>query len=427
MTGPLKAETRSERLPLLPLLALATAVFVTSLTETLPAGLLPDINRSLSVSESAGGQTITIYAIGAALTTIPLTSATAAWRRKKLLLLSIIGFAVANSVTAMSSNYELTMIARFVAGMAAGVAWALLVGYARRLVPEHLQGRAIAVAMAGIPVALALGVPAGTFLGKELGWRVAFWLMTGIAVVLIGWIVAFVPDYPGQGRGTRATFKHTIATPGVGAVLFVTFTFVLAHTIFYAYIASFLDSVGAGGEVDVALLVFGVACLISIWVTGAKIDQKLRLLALSATVLFAVAVTALGLAGDTPVVLYAALFVWGLAWGGAPTLLQTAVGVAGGRVADEAQAMLVTLWNVAMAVGGVIGGLLLSGVGPGSFAWAALILLTPTLGVVLLSRKHGFAAVATASASPQPPFEVKATPGTQLDTTPTVDHVNERR
>lgn len=392
MTRPSKAETRSERLPLLPLLALATAVFVTSLTETLPAGLLPDISSSLSVGESAAGQTITVYAIGTALTTIPLTAATAGWRRKKLLLLSIIGFAAANSVTALSSNYELTMVARFVAGMAAGVAWALLAGYARRLVPEHLQGRAIAVAMAGIPIALSLGVPAGTFLGKELGWRVAFWIMTGIAVVLIGWILAFVPDFPGQGRAARAGFARTLRTPGVGAVLFVTLTFVLAHTIFYAFIAPFLDSVGAGGQVDVALLVFGVACLISIWVTGATIDRKLRLLAISATVLFAIAVTALGIAGDTPVVLYAALFLWGLAWGGAPTLLQTAVGVAGGPVADEAQAMLVTLWNVAMAAGGIIGGLLLSGVGPNSFAWAALILLAPTLAVVLAARRHGFAA-----------------------------------
>ncbi|HEY9265045.1 MAG TPA: MFS transporter [Mycobacterium sp.] len=391
-------------------MALATAVFVTSLTETLPAGLLPDISGSLSVSESAAGQTITIYAIGTALTTIPLTAATAAWRRKRLLMLSIIGFAVANSVTVVSSNYELTMGARFVASMAAGVAWALLAGYARRLVPEHLQGRAIAVAMAGIPVSLALGVPAGTFLGKEFGWRVAFWLMTAIAVVLIGWIVAFVPDFPGQGPGSRATFGRTIATPGVGAVLFVTLTFVLAHTIFYAYIASFLDSVGAGGQVDVALLVFGIACLISIWVTGAKIDRKLRPLAISATVLFAAAATALGLAGDTPVVLYGALFVWGLAWGGAPSLLQTAVGVAGGSVADEAQAMLVTLWNVAMAAGGVIGGLLLSGVGPNSFAWAALILLAPTLAVVLLSRKHGFAAATIAPASPY-----DATSGAELD------------
>ncbi|MGE2772642.1 MFS transporter [Rhodococcus sp. 1.20] len=202
MTRTSEPESRTERLPLLSLLALATAVFVTSLTETLPAGLLPSISQSLSVSESAAGQTITIYAIGTALTTIPLTVITAGWRRKRLLLLSIIGFLVANSVTAVSSNYELTMVARFVAGMAAGVAWALLAGYARRLVPEHLQGRAIAVAMAGIPVALAAGVPLGTFIGKEFGWRVAFWAMTVIAVILVAWIAAFVPDFPGRDAAT---------------------------------------------------------------------------------------------------------------------------------------------------------------------------------------------------------------------------------
>ena len=387
------------RLPWVSLLALATAVFVTSLTETLPAGLLPSIGESLSVSESAAGQMITVYALGTALTTIPLTAVTAGWRRKRLLLVSIGGFAVANSVTAVSSNYELTMAARFVAGMAAGVAWALLAGYARRLVPEHLQGRAIAVAMAGIPVALAVGVPAGTFVGQQLGWRTAFWAMTGVAVILIGWIVVWVPDFAGQGRGRRMSTAATLATPGVVAVLSVTFAFVLAHTIVYTYIAAFLDSVDAGDRVDVALLVFGVACLVSIWVVGAKIDRHLRWLAIGATGLFAVAMLALGVGGGVAAVLVGSILVWGLAWGGAPTLLQTAVGIAGGRAADEAQAMLVTLWNVAMAVGGVIGGLLLSGLGPRSLPWAAVILLLPTLAIVVTARRHGFPTTDTSAAS----------------------------
>ncbi|MFK4228065.1 MFS transporter, partial [Streptomyces sp. NPDC019890] len=172
-----------QKLPLPALLALATAVFITSLTETLPAGLLPAMSHDLRVSESATGQTVTIYAIGTALTAIPLTAATAGWRRKRLLLTAVAGFAVANTVTALSSVYGLTMVARFTAGVAAGLAWSLLTGYARRMAPVHLQGRAIAVAMAGIPVALSVGVPAGTFLGQALGWRVAFLAMTALTVV----------------------------------------------------------------------------------------------------------------------------------------------------------------------------------------------------------------------------------------------------
>lgn len=133
-TGRAGEEPR-QRLPMLALLALATAVFVTSLTETLPAGLLPDMSHDLRVSESATGQTVTIYAIGTALTAIPLTAATAGWRRKRLLLTAVAGFAVANTVTALSSVYGLTMVARFLAGVAAGLAWALLAGYARRMAP----------------------------------------------------------------------------------------------------------------------------------------------------------------------------------------------------------------------------------------------------------------------------------------------------
>src|SRR5689334_6473626 len=155
------------------LLALTTAAFVTVLTEALPAGVLPGMSAGLGVGESAAGPAVTVYARGPALTAIPLAAATATWSRKRLLLAGVAGFAVANTVTALSASYPLTMIARFVAGVAAGVVWALLAGYARRLAPGN-QGRAIAIVMAGIPLALSLGIPAGTFLGGLLGWRSAF-------------------------------------------------------------------------------------------------------------------------------------------------------------------------------------------------------------------------------------------------------------
>lgn len=123
------------------LLALTTAAFVTVLTEALPAGVLPGMSAGLRVGESAAGQAVTIYALGTALTAIPLAAATSTWPRKRLLLTGVAGFAVANTVTALSADYALTMVARFVAGIAAGVVWALLAGYARRLAPAS-TGRA---------------------------------------------------------------------------------------------------------------------------------------------------------------------------------------------------------------------------------------------------------------------------------------------
>ncbi|MCZ4123446.1 MFS transporter [Streptomyces sp. H39-S7] len=381
-----------DKLPLPALLALATAVFITSLTETLPAGLLPAMSADLGVGESATGQTVTIYAIGTALTAIPLTAATAGWRRKRLLLTAMAGFAVANTVTAVSANYPLTMAARFGAGVAAGLAWALLAGYARRMAPAHLQGRAIAIAMAGIPLALSLGVPAGTFLGHVLDWRAAFLLMTALTVALLAWITATVPDYPGQRTEGRTSMPRTLRIPGVAPVLFVTFVFVLAHTILYTYIATFLDRLGMGDSTDLALLLFGAASLASIWIVGAHISRRLRTLTIASTLLVAVSAAVLALLAGSPVLVYLAVILWGLGWGGVPTLLQTAAGDAGGESADAAQAMLVTLWNVAMAGGGLAGGILLDTAGSTAFPWSVLVLLLPVLVVAVAARAHGFPA-----------------------------------
>ncbi|NUS75884.1 MAG: MFS transporter [Streptomyces sp.] len=377
-------------LPLPALLALATAVFVTSLTETLPAGLLPAMSGDLGVSESAAGQAVTVYAVGTALTAIPLSAATASWRRKRLLLAAMAGFAVANTVTAVSGHYALTMAARFVAGVAAGLAWALLAGYARRLVPGPLQGRAVAVVMTGVPVALSVGVPAGTYLGGALGWRWAFALMTGVAVVLLGWIALGVPDRPGQERAGRVPVARVLSVPGVVPVLFVTLVFVLAHTVLYAYIATFLDEFGLGDSTDLVLLVFGGASLLSIWIVGAFIDRRLRALTVASTVLVGAAAALLAVFAHTPALVYVAAALWGLGWGGAPTLLQTAVADAGGEQADAAQAMLVTLWNAAMAGGGAVGGLLLGLFGATAFPWSVLALLVPVVAVVVGARTHGF-------------------------------------
>ncbi len=370
------------------LLALTTAAFVTVLTEALPAGVLPGMSAGLGVGEAAAGQAVTIYALGTALTAIPLAAATAAWPRKRLLLAGVAGFAVANTVTTLSADYALTMVARFVAGIAAGVVWALLAGYARRLVPDR-QGKAIAVVMAGIPLALSLGIPAGTFLGDLLGWRWAFGVMSAIAAVLLAWIAARVPDQPGQAGG-RFPVRRTLTVPGVAPVLVVTLVFVLAHTVLYTYIATFLAHAGLGGAVDVVLLVFGVASMAGIGVVGALIDRALRTLTVLSTILVAVAATVLATFSGSSALVYVAVALWGLGWGGVPTLLQTAAGNAGGEAADNAQAMLVTLWNAAMAAGGVAGGVLLDAAGPSSFPWTLLVLLLPVLAVVLGARRHGF-------------------------------------
>lgn len=75
--------TRTERLPILPLLALGMAAFVTIVTEALPAGLLPLMAHDLAITPAAAGQSVTVYAIGSFIAAIPLMSLLQGWRRRR--------------------------------------------------------------------------------------------------------------------------------------------------------------------------------------------------------------------------------------------------------------------------------------------------------------------------------------------------------
>lgn len=380
-------------LPLRPLLALAAGAFVTIVTEAMPAGLLREMSQSLSVSESWIGQTVTIYAIGSLLAAMPLTAATQQMRRRPLLLAALAGFVLSNTVTALSPSFTLTMAARFLAGVSAGQLWALLAGYAARMVPDHQKGRAIAVAMVGTPLALSLGVPAGTFLGQLIGWQMCFGVMSLLALAIMAWVRLDLPDFAGQSAGHRRSLAQTLAQtlilPGVRPVLLVVLGYVLAHNILYTYIAPLLAAAGLAARTDLVLLEFGFTSLIGIWVVGALIDRHLRALTLASILLFGLAALMIGSGREAPGMIITAVAIWGLAFGGVATLLQTALARAAGNAADVAQSMLVTAWNAAIAGGGIVGGLLLDRLGVNAFAPALLLLLGFALCTVWLTKAYG--------------------------------------
>lgn len=395
----------AQRLPILALLALAMAGFICILTETIPAGLLPQISQGLNISPSLAGQWVTAYAAGSLLAAIPLTLLTRSWSRRVVLLSTVCGFLLFNTLTAVSSDVVIILIARFFAGASAGLAWSLIAGYARRMVVPSLQGRALALAMVGTPIALSLGVPAGTWMGSLLGWRLTFAAMSGLSLILIGWILLAVPNYPGQSATQKMPLGAVLRLPGVGAVLGVVLTWMLAHNILYTYIAPFIASAGLADRVDVVLLIFGIAALGGIFITGKIIDTHLRKAVLLSLSIFAAVSVIFGLSTPTPAVIYAGIAVWGLTFGGAATLLQTALADAAGEYADVALSMNVVTWNSAIALGGLTGGMLLEHVGSQSFPWAILLLLLVALGIALRAKQGFPAANSRAKTSLSPASE----------------------
>ncbi|MGQ8773538.1 MFS transporter [Serratia sp. NA_112.1] len=378
----------TETLPIPALLALAMAAFITLLTEIMPAGLLSSIAGGLNVSESLAGQFITAYAVGALVAAIPVTTLTQGRRRRPLLLVAIFGFSVVNLVTALSDSYSISLVARFFAGVFGGIVWSLLAGFAVRISPTHLSGRAIAISGAGATIALVFGVPLGALLGRTIGWQGAFGLMTVLALALIVWVITVVPDFPGQTKEQRQPLTGVFLKTGIRAVLFVVFTFVVAHNILYIYIEPLLEPSGLSADVDIVLFVFGIGSIIGLWFVGSMVDRRLQLLAVASIVVFTLASLLLAFWGGLPKMVYSSVVIWGMAVGGFATITQTALSRFAGESVDVAQSMYTTGWNTAVAAGGIVGGILLDRTGLASFAWGVIgLLLLSLLGTILAMNR----------------------------------------
>lgn len=379
------------RLPLGSLLALAVTCFVTLLSETLPAGLLLQMSDDLGISTSTAGQTVTVFAIGCLVGAIPLTSLTAALPRRAVVVGMLLGFVVVNTATALAPSLPLLLVTRFLAGLGAGMTWALIPSYARRLSPPHLAGRAIALTALGSTLALAVGVPAGTALGELVGWRWTFGVLSVVALGLVVWVRLGTADVPGTPRSGSGGIAAALRVPGVRSIIVTAAAVIVAHNLLYTYVAPYLVDVGLGESLGLSLLVFGAGSIVGAILVGVFGDSHLRSLSVGSATALVVSLVLLGTVRE-PMLLLVTLAVWGAVFGSIAPLLQTASARAAGSSADAAQSVLVTVWNLAIALGGAIGGVGLAVVGAGALPLVSLPLALVALVVIVGGRRYAFPA-----------------------------------
>lgn len=204
------------------------------------------------------------------------------------------------------------------AGVSAGVLWGMTAGYARRMVPDSLKGKAMAVAMVGTPVALALGVPIGSFLSSYVGWRLIFGMVSLLTVALIVWVLWKMPDFAGEPAGERLPPHKVFLIPGVRPILFVVLAWMLAHNILYTYISPYLAQTVFANRVDLILLIFGFTSIVGIWLTGMLIDRFLRRLVIISLAAFALASVVMGIGTHQPMIIILGIMIWGITFGGPP-------------------------------------------------------------------------------------------------------------
>ncbi len=175
------------------LLALAIGGFGIGLTEFVILGLLPEVASDLAVSEATAGWLISGYALTVAVGAVALTASVARLNRKHVLTGLMVLFIAGNLISAIAPDYQTMMIGRVVAALCHGAFFGIGSVLAADLVAPDKRGRAIAMMFAGLTTANVLGVPLGTLLGQQLGWRSTFWAITVIGVVALIALATLVP------------------------------------------------------------------------------------------------------------------------------------------------------------------------------------------------------------------------------------------
>lgn len=353
-------DTGRDRLPWFPLALLAAIGFVLVAMETMPAGLLPVIADSMHTSEGTVGLFVSAYAIGTVIATVPAIALTRGLRRKPLIMTAIAVLIIANTLTAFAPNVAVALITRFIAGAMSGTIWGMFATYARRISPARFAGISLAIVSTGAPVGFALGTPLGSFIGNALSWRWSFTGLSLIGVVILALIAVFVPDAPGQTSAAKLSVAKVFRIRGIAIILAVIATWMLAHNTIYTYISPYLRATDTGVSAGLMLLVYGIAAIAGVVITGALLDRYPRPLLHASAGLFVVTGVILLVGHTSTVAILIAAVLWGVSFGGASTQLQAALTTAGGENADVASAFLPVAFNIAIFAAGIFGATLLT-------------------------------------------------------------------
>ncbi|MGG4265079.1 MFS transporter [Peribacillus simplex] len=358
------------------LLALAISAFAIGTTEFISVGLLPLISKDLHITVTTAGLTVSLYALGVMFGAPILTSLTSNMSRKTLLLWIMVVFIAGNGLAASATTISALLIARVISALAHGIFMSIGATIAADLVPENRRASAIAIMFTGLTVATVTGVPFGTFIGQQFGWRFAF-----IVIVAIG-LIAFIGNsilVPSDLRkAARTTFRDQIKLVTNGRLLLVFIITALGYGgtfVVFTYLSPLLQEVTGvkEGTVALILLIYGVAIAIGNTLGGKlanrnPINALFYMFLIQAIILVVLTFTApFKIAGLITIILMG-LF----AFMNVPGLQVYVVMLAERFVpsaVDVASAINIAAFNAGIAIGAYLGGMITDSIGLIHTAW----------------------------------------------------------
>ncbi|CAM8019361.1 DHA1 family inner membrane transport protein [Atlantibacter hermannii] len=345
--------------------------------------------HTLNITDGQAGNVITAYAMAIVIGGPVLTLWLASFEKRNVLAGLMVMFIAANLVSALSTSYSVLLVSRVLAGLVQGPFYGIGAVVATRLVAENLAGRAVGQMFAGLTLANVLGVPFGAWIGNIFGWNVTFYVVSALgAVALVAIMLTIQRQPPEPGKSVRqqlAVFRH-------GPLLASLAITVLCWTGFmtlYGYIAPLAEQV-AGYSVQaltVLLFVVGIGLVVGNHIGGMTADRNLRQAQLLWPVLMVVSLIVVGLVSSHYWLFMVATFLFGIASFGNVPPLQMSVLKHGSTAPELAGTANISAFNLANALGGIIGGLTVdSALGAAGIPWVAILIPVAGIAFVLFNR-----------------------------------------
>lgn len=383
-----------------PLYWLALGTFAIGTEAFMIAPLLPGMAVDFSTSVAVAGQLVTVFALTYALSSPVLTALTGSVDRRKLLILAMIAFALANVAAWSAKDYWQLMTARILLAFAAGLYVPSANALAGALVEPARRGMALAIVNTGTTIAVALGVPLGALVGDRFGWRMTFVSVGALALIATAGLLTGLPRDIGGGLAVASLRERAAAVrqPGVLVALLVTALWATGAYTVYTYLAFFLASATeiVGPHVGMVLFVWGVAAAIGMFAGGTLNDRLGSRSVIVFSLLFlAFAFVSLSVSAhvlsraDALVPVLAAIIVWGLsAWSFFPAQQARLIGVAGLKLAPVVLSLNASFMYLGFSLGAGLGSLTLAKAGVADLGWVGAVCVLASFVLVVVSRNQ---------------------------------------
>lgn len=349
--------------------AIGVGAFALVTAEFLPVGLLPQIAKDLAISEGRAGLVITIPGIVAACSAFLTISLARTFDRRYVLWALLSFLVISNVLVATATELYVLLLGRVLLGIAVGGFWTIGVALGPRLRPDSV-GRATSIVFSGVTLGTVLGVPAGTLLGGAFGWRAAFAVSAVFGCLVVMALMLLLPRIRPEQLSGASQLPAVLRIPKVQVGLVAVVLIFTGQFAAYTYITPYLNQISGieSAQLSLFLLGYGVAGVFGNVLCGWCVERDVRLAVLSTALLLGCSMLLL-VCSNHPLVAITAVVAWGLGFGMLPIAIQNWIFSAAPERLETAAALFVSIGQLAMGAGALLGGIAIDQYGVASALW----------------------------------------------------------